>query len=123
MRRSFDCLVAVARDELAIDVLRTPSVLYFNRSRTHCKLLFHDATGFVIVTKRMDDRRFVAPHAVSPNERSVAIEMRTLSSFLAGEPRTRSIALAMEFALNTLLMGALQERQERTRSARPRCHP
>ena len=40
-RRSFDALVAIAREQLGLDALRSAVVLFFNRDRTRCKLLFH----------------------------------------------------------------------------------
>jgi hypothetical protein len=36
-RRSFDALVAITRERLGLDALRSAVVLFFHRDRTRCK--------------------------------------------------------------------------------------
>ena len=57
-RRSFDVLIAIAREQLGLDALRSAVVLFFNKDRTRCKLLFHDGSGVVILYKRLDRAHF-----------------------------------------------------------------
>lgn len=90
MRRSFDVLVATAREQLGLDVLRSAIVLFFNKDLTRCKLLFHDGSGFVILYKRLDQKHFVIPGAVQPGDRSVMIQPRELALLLEGHNRQRS---------------------------------
>ena len=51
LRASFDVLVAIARDQLGLDTLRSAIVIFFNRDRSRCKLIFHDGSGFVLLYK------------------------------------------------------------------------
>jgi transposase len=83
-RRSFDVLVAVAREQLGLDALRSAVVLFFNRDRTRCKLLFHDGTGVVVLYKRLDEKRYAIPAPTQPGDRSVKIEPRELAVLVAG---------------------------------------
>ena len=84
LRASFDVLFAIARDQLGLDVLRSAIVLYFNKDRTRCKLLFHDGSGFVILYKRLDRGHFARLAPVRPHDRSVSIEARELAVLLEG---------------------------------------
>jgi transposase len=86
-RRSFDVLVAIAREQLGLDALRSAVVLFFNRDRTRCKLLFHDGSGIVILYKRLDRGVFRVPPATVAGDRSVRIEARELAIVLAGIDR------------------------------------
>lgn len=58
LRASFNVLFGVARDHLGLNVLRSAIVLFFNRDRTRCKLIFSDGSGFVLLYKRLDRGRF-----------------------------------------------------------------
>lgn len=84
LRYSFDVLFAIARDQLGLDVLRSAVVLYFNKDRTRCKLLFHDGSGFVLLYKRLDRGHFVKLVPVGPHDRTVSIEARELAVLLEG---------------------------------------
>ena len=86
-RRSFDVLIAIAREQLGLDALRSAVVLFFNRDRTRCKLLFHDGSGIVILYTRLDRGLFRVPTIVRAGDRSVRIEARELGLLLAGVER------------------------------------
>jgi transposase len=86
-RRSFDVLVAIAREQLGLDALRSAVVLFVNRDRTRCKLLFHDGSGLVILYKRLDAGAFRLPAALLVGDRSVRVEPRELATLLAGVAR------------------------------------
>jgi transposase len=86
-RRSFDVLIAIAREQLGLDALRSAVVLFFNKDRTRCKLLFHDGSGVVILYKRLDRAHFHIPSIVRAGDRSVRIEARELAILLAGIER------------------------------------
>jgi transposase len=87
LRHSFDVLFALARDPLGLDVLRSAIVLFFNRDRTGCKLLFHDGSGFVLLYKRLDRGRFAPLAPARPHDRAVAIQARELAVLLDGVRR------------------------------------
>lgn len=86
-RRSFDVLIAIAREQLGLDALRSAVVLFFNKDRTRCKLLFHDGSGVVILYKRLDRAHFHIPSIVRAGDRSVRIEALELGVLLAGIER------------------------------------
>jgi transposase len=88
-RRSFDVLVALAREQLGLDALRSAIVLFVNRDGSRCKLLFHDGSGLVILYKRLDAGRFLLPAALFVGDRSVRIEPRELALLLEGHIRLR----------------------------------
>lgn len=88
LRASFDVLFGIARDQLGLDALHAAIVLFFNRDRTRCKLLFHDGSGFVLLYKRLDRGRFAAISPTRPSDRSVSIAARELAVLLEGV-RTR----------------------------------
>lgn len=90
MRRSFDVLLEIAREQLGLDALRSAVVLFFNRPKTHCKALFHDGTGFVILYKRLDERTFIVPMPTRPADRSVAISLDELALVLDGRRPQKS---------------------------------
>lgn len=81
-RCSFDALVAIAREQLGLDALRSAVVLFFNRNKTRCKVLFHDGSGVVILYKRLDRGHFHIPAAVLESDRAVRVEPRELALLL-----------------------------------------
>lgn len=84
MRKSFGALFEHAREQLGLDAMRSAVVLFFSKSRTHCKMLFHDGTGFVLLYKRLDRRWFVLPRPVHGAEKSVPIPLTELAVWLNG---------------------------------------
>jgi transposase len=88
LRASFDVLFAIARDQLGLDVMRSAVVLFFNRDRTRCKLLFHDGSGFVLLYKHLDRGHFARLEPTRPADRSVTLQARELAVLLEGV-RTR----------------------------------
>lgn len=88
-RRSFDVLVEIAREQLGLDALRSAIVLFVNRDRSRCKIVFHDGSGMVILYKRLDAGRFALPLAVLVGDRSVRVEARELAMLLTGLSRTK----------------------------------
>lgn len=58
MRSSYDSLFARAKGTLNQDPYSGHLFLFVNRSRTSCKVLYYDGTGFVILQKRLDRGTF-----------------------------------------------------------------
>jgi len=54
MRSSYDSLFNRAKTVLEKDPFSGHLFLFINRSRTSCKCLYYDGTGFVIVSKRLE---------------------------------------------------------------------
>jgi len=58
MRGSYDSLFKRAKVVLDKDPFSGHLFLFINRSRTSCKCLYFDGTGFVIVAKRLERGQF-----------------------------------------------------------------
>ena len=54
MRSSYDSLFNRAKTVLDKDPFSGHLFLFVNRSRTSCKCLYYDGTGFVILSKRLE---------------------------------------------------------------------
>ena len=84
LRSGFFVLHEIALSQLGHDTMRSAIVLFFNRARDRCKLLFHDGTGFVILFKKLDRGRFHSLTAQHPALKSLTIESAHLELLLAG---------------------------------------
>jgi transposase len=58
MRSSYDTLFERAKTVLDKDPYSGHLFLFVNRRRTSCKCLYYDGTGFVIISKRLDQGTF-----------------------------------------------------------------
>ena len=61
MRRSFSGLAAMAENVLKLDPYSGHMFVFFNRRKQHCRILFWDRSGFVMVAKRLEKGRFCVP--------------------------------------------------------------
>ncbi len=60
MRRSFDGLYALTRNELGQDPMSGGLYAFINRRGTQIKVLYFDRSGFCVWTKRLEEGRFVS---------------------------------------------------------------
>ena len=58
MRASYDSLLMRVKEVLKSDPYSGHLFLFVNRTRTSCKVLYYDGTGFVILQKRLDRGTF-----------------------------------------------------------------
>ena len=58
MRSSYDTLESKTKSVLKKDPFSGHLFVFVNKSRTSCKCLYYDGTGFVIIAKRLDQGRF-----------------------------------------------------------------
>ncbi|MEK6704595.1 MAG: IS66 family insertion sequence element accessory protein TnpB [Bdellovibrionota bacterium] len=58
MRSSYDSLFSRVKAVLQKDPFSGHLFLFINRSRTSCKCLYYDGTGFVILSKRLEAGTF-----------------------------------------------------------------
>jgi transposase len=61
MRKGFDGLAGIVRDELRDDPLSGTLFVFLNRSRDKIKALYWDRDGYAMWTKRLDQGRFALP--------------------------------------------------------------
>lgn len=61
MRKSFDGLTGLVRNELHRDPGSGDVFVFLNRARTHIKLLHWEAGGFVLYYKRLEKGTFTRP--------------------------------------------------------------
>src|SRR5262245_15033471 len=68
MRASYDSLFARAKTVLDKDPFSGHLFLFVNRHRTSCKALYYDGTGFVIISKRLEQGTFSKINPLFPGE-------------------------------------------------------
>jgi transposase len=68
MRASYDSLFGRVKEVLKKDPFSGHLFLFINRSRTSCKCLYYDGTGFVIISKRMERGVFSRINPLYPGE-------------------------------------------------------
>jgi len=79
MRKSFDGLTGLVRNELSMNPICGDVFVFFNKPRTHIKILFWERDGFALYYKRLERGTFEVP--VSDNNE---INAQTLSLILQG---------------------------------------
>lgn len=84
MRLSFDRLAGIVRSELGGDPRGEALFVFHNKRRTHMKFLWHDGSGYVLLFKRLDRRRFRIPMAIPPGAATVEVRARELRLILEG---------------------------------------
>lgn len=60
LRKSYDGLYALARQELGQDPLNGRLFVFINRRATQMKVLYWDRTGFCVWAKRLEQGRFLS---------------------------------------------------------------
>jgi transposase len=83
MRKSFDALAELVRQQLHNDPLSGHLFVFHNRRSDRVKLLYWDEDGFVIVYKRLEQGTFRFPQA-SAGQSAVSIRAADLAMLLDG---------------------------------------
>ena len=85
MRKSFDSLAALVRDELKSDPFSGSLFVFFSRRKDRIKLLYWDTDGFMIWMKRLEQGTYQFPLAqVNSDASSLSISSRELNLILSG---------------------------------------
>ena len=96
---SFDRLAGLVRNRLAADPLSGHLFVFFNRTRTHTKILLFDRVGWTIYYRRLERGTFELPK-VPPGASRVEVDPGTLAMILEGidlaAPRRRRFQLGSE---------------------------
>jgi transposase len=83
MRKGFDGLYGLVRDQLGQDPLSGYQFLFSNRTRTRLKALVWDGSGLWVCAKRLEKGRFRWPTA-SEKQRSVTMRAEELAMLVNG---------------------------------------
>jgi transposase len=82
MRKGFEGLYGLVREQLAQDPLSGHVFVFTNRSRTRLKLLYWDGSGLWVCAKRLERGRFRWPEAGAAE--CVTVSQAELEMLLAG---------------------------------------
>jgi hypothetical protein len=83
MRKGFDGLSGVVRNDLGMDPLSGDVYIFLNRRRTHMKLLVWEDSGFLVYYKRLERGRFEYPN-LDESGGSIVISWRQLMLIIEG---------------------------------------
>lgn len=83
MRKGFEGLAALVREELGKDPLSGSLFLFTNRRRTHAKILWFDGSGVCVLAKRLETARYAALWKFT-DSRSLYLRRSELELFLEG---------------------------------------
>jgi transposase len=84
MRKSFETLCIVVRDELREDPLSQKVFVFLNRQCDRVKILYWDGTGIWILAKRLERGRFCRPRPINDGEFKIALKPEALEMLLSG---------------------------------------
>jgi transposase len=82
MRKGYEGLGAIVRNELARDILNGELYLFTNARRTRAKVLLFDGTGLAMYMKRLDKGLFAKLWAA--DDATLSLTMSELALFLEG---------------------------------------
>lgn len=82
MRRSFDGLHALVRDQLGLDAFAGHVAVFTNKRRDRVKILYWDRDGFAIWAKRLEEGTYAIPTAGA--EQRLEISAPELGALLSG---------------------------------------
>ena len=94
MRKSYEGLSALVRNNLGHDLLRGDLYLFVNRRQTRAKVLFFDGTGLCIFMKRLERGKFAAPWSRT-EEKTLRLTTSELAVFLEGSKVVGKIPLIL----------------------------
>jgi transposase len=101
MRKAFDGLYGLVKQELGRDPLCGDLFLFVGRDRTRAKVLYWDGTGLCLFAKRLERGRFAAPWACRPGE-VLQLTVTELQLLLEGCALVGKISLSPgEFSLKS----------------------
>jgi transposase len=93
MRKQYDSLAVVVREQLGRDVLAGDIFLFVGRDRKRAKVLYWDGTGLCVFAKRLEKGHFAAPWRHT-NTTEMRMTMSELTLLLEGSEFVGRLALS-----------------------------
>lgn len=87
MRRSFDSLSELAREQMGEDPMSGHLFLFRNKSQDCLKILYWDRDGYAIWYKRLQKGKFALPSNIG---KSLEVDATTFSMLLNGLDKTKT---------------------------------
>ena len=84
LRKSFDTLSVVVREQLSEDPLSRKVFVFLNRRCDRVKLLYWDGSGLWILAKRLERGKFCHPRSLDSESGKVALKPEALEMLLSG---------------------------------------
>lgn len=84
MRKSFNGLFALVRNQLKRDPLDGAVYIFANRRRTLVKILYWDGTGIWVMAKKLERGTYWWPSADGSGSADLAVASESLSMILSG---------------------------------------
>lgn len=84
LRKSFDSLSAIVRQQLGEDPLSRTVFVFINKARDRIKLLYWDGTGLWVLAKRLERGRFCRPQGLKDKTTKLALKPEALEMLLSG---------------------------------------
>lgn len=101
MRKSFDGLYALTRQELGQDPLSGRLFVFINRRATQMKVLYWDRTGFCLWAKRLEQGRFLSDWSRAATREMDWTGLKLLLEGIEPGRRKKRFSLAQEQAKKT----------------------
>jgi len=84
MRKSFDSLHALVREQLELDAFAGHLFVFASRRRDRIKILYWDRDGFALWSKRLEQGTYAVPFEDDSRERRREITAQELGALLSG---------------------------------------
>lgn len=107
MRKGFEGLSGLVREELGKDPLCGALFLFTNRRRTHAKVLTFDGTGLCVYAKRLERGRFAALWKYTDHE-VLRLKRSELQLFLEGSHIVARFKVSQDDLSNSDLASQIQ---------------
>lgn len=84
MRKSFNTLTELIRNNLQLDPLSGAAFLFTNKSRRLIKILYFDGTGYRVLAKRLEKGTFSWPADIRGDRRKLVLKPTALAMLTDG---------------------------------------
>jgi transposase len=91
MRKSFDSLHALVREQLELDAFAGHLFVFTSRRRDRVKILYWDRDGFAVWSKRLEEGAYAVPLGDGVSERRREITAQELGALLSGIDLTQAV--------------------------------